>query len=85
MEGMAAQREHLGTITSPYPREGRPERLAEETIKSRHTHSPPANTRSWTLGLSHSSLQAQGRAPSISPTTALRPLRERLLTHWSSQ
>ncbi|CAK5277129.1 unnamed protein product [Mycena citricolor] len=82
MEGMAAQREHLGTITSPYPREGRPERLAEETIKSRHTHSPPANARSWTLGLSHSSLPAQGRVPSIPPTTALRPLRERLLTHW---
>ncbi|CAK5281124.1 unnamed protein product [Mycena citricolor] len=85
MEGMAAQREHLGTITSPYPREGRPERLAEETIKSRHTHSPPANARSWTLGLSHSSLQTQERAPSISPTTALRSLREHLHAHWPSR
>ncbi|CAK5277142.1 unnamed protein product [Mycena citricolor] len=85
MEGMAAQREHLGTITSPYPREGRPERLAEETIQPRHTHSPPANARSWTLGLSHSSLPARGRAPSIPPTTTLRPLRERLHAHWPSR
>ncbi|CAK5267032.1 unnamed protein product [Mycena citricolor] len=85
MEGMATQREHLGTITPPYPHEGHPERLAEETIKSRHTHSPPANARSWTLGLSHSLLQAPGRAPSISPTTALRPLREHLHAHWPSR
>ncbi|CAK5279191.1 unnamed protein product [Mycena citricolor] len=84
MEGLATQREHLGTITSPYPRKGRPERLAEETIKSRHTHLPPANARSWTLGLSHSSLPAQGRAPSISPATTLRSLRERLHAHWLS-
>ncbi|CAK5266900.1 unnamed protein product [Mycena citricolor] len=81
MEGMAAQREHLGTITSPYPREGRPERLAEETIKSRHTHSPPANARSWTLGLSHPSLQTQRRAPSISPATTLRSLQGCLHAH----
>ncbi|CAK5266805.1 unnamed protein product [Mycena citricolor] len=81
MEGMAAQREHLGTITSPYPCEGGPERLAEETIKSRHTHSPPANARSWTLGLPYSSLQTQRRAPSIPPTTTLRPLQKRLHAH----
>ncbi|CAK5268300.1 unnamed protein product [Mycena citricolor] len=85
MEGMAAQREHLGTITSPYPREEGPERLAEETIKPRHTHSPPANARSRTLGLSHPPLQTQRRAPSIPATTTLRPLRQRLHTHWPSR
>ncbi|CAK5282782.1 unnamed protein product [Mycena citricolor] len=85
MEGMAAQREHLGTITSPYPRKGRPERLAEKTIKSRHTHLPPANARSWTLGLSHPSLQTQRRAPSIPPATTLRSLRKRLHAHRPSR
>ncbi|CAK5270462.1 unnamed protein product [Mycena citricolor] len=85
MEGMAAQREHLGTITSPYPRGGRPERLAEETIQPRHTHSPPANARSRTLGLSYPLLQTQRRVPSISPATTLRPLRERLHAHWPSR
>ncbi|CAK5278516.1 unnamed protein product [Mycena citricolor] len=85
MEGMAAQREHLGTITSPYPREEGPERLAEETIQPRHTHSPPANSRSRTLGLPHPALQAQRRAPSIPPATTLRSVRKRLHTHWPSR
>ncbi|CAK5284356.1 unnamed protein product [Mycena citricolor] len=85
MEGMAAQREHLGTITTPYPREEDPERLAEETIQPRHTHSPPANFRSRTLGLSHPSLQTQRRAPSIPPATTLRSLRKRLHAHRPSR
>ncbi|CAK5267899.1 unnamed protein product [Mycena citricolor] len=85
MEGMAAQREHLGTITTPYPREEGPERLAEETTQPRHTHSPPTNFRSRTLGLSHPSLQTQRRAPSISPATTLRSLRKHLHAHRPSR